>query len=67
MYDLCQNQFVQAPLLKQLKDNDRLAGQLFQSVSQEALLEACDWFGELKLEEHLQELPNVNPYFEGFD
>ena len=32
MYDLCQSQFVQAPLLKQLKGDDRLARQLFQSA-----------------------------------
>ena len=71
MYDLCQNQFIQAPLLKQLKRDDCLARQLFQSAyvgsPQEALLEACDWFGEAALKEHLQELLKGNPYFEGFD
>lgn len=71
MYDLFQNQFVQAPLLKQLKHDDRLAQQLFQCAyvgsPQEALLEACDWFGEAALKNHLQELLKRNPYFEGFD
>lgn len=70
MYDLCQNQFVQAPLLKQLKQDDRLARQLFQSAyvdtPQKALLEACDWFGETALKEHLQELLKGNPYFDAF-
>lgn len=32
MCDLCRNQFVQVPLLKQLKQDDRLARQLFQSA-----------------------------------
>lgn len=71
VYDLCQNQFVQVPLLKQLKHDDRLARQLFQSAyvgsPQEALLEACHWFGEEALKDHLQELIKRNPYFEGFD
>ena len=66
MYDLCQNQFIQAPLLKQLKQDDRLARQLFQSAyvgsPQEALLEACDWFGESALKPHLQELLKQTPY-----
>lgn len=71
MYDLFQNQFVQAPLLKQLKQDDRLARQLFQSAyvgsPQEALLEACDWFGEPLLKAHLQELLKQNPYSQGVD
>lgn len=71
MYDLCQNQFVQPPLLKQLKRDDRLARQLFQSAyvgsPQEALLEACDWFGEAELKKHLYSLLTQNPCFEGFD
>ena len=71
MYDLFQNQFVQAPLLKQLKQDDRLARQLFQSAyvgsPQEALLEACDWFGEPSLKAHLQELLKQNPYSQGVD
>ena len=70
LYDLCQSQFVQAPLLKQLKQDDRLARQLFQSAyvgpPQEALLEACDWFGETAVKAHLEELLKKNPYFEGF-
>lgn len=71
MYNLCQNQFVQAPLLKQLKQDDRLARQLFLSSyvgsPQKALLEACDWFGEAALKGQLQKLLEHNPYFEGFD
>ena len=71
MCALCRNQFVQAPLLKQLKHDDRLARQLFQSAyvdsPQEALLEACDWFGEAALKDHLQSLLSQNPYFEEFD
>ena len=71
MCDLCRNQFVQAPLLKQLKHDDRLAQQLFQSAyvgtPQEALLDACDWFGEAELKKHLYSLLTQNPHFEGFD
>ena len=71
MYDLLQNQFVQAPLLKQLKQDDRLARQLFQSAyvgsPQEALLEACDWFGEPLLKAHLQELLKQNSFSQGVD
>lgn len=71
MYDLFQNQFVQASLLKQLKQDERLARQLFQSAyvdsPQEALLEACDWFGEPSLKVHLQELLEQNPYSQGVD
>ena len=68
MCDLCGNQFVQAPLLKQLKHDDRLARQLFQSAyvgtPQEALLEACDWFGEADLKKHLYSLLSQNPYLQ---
>lgn len=71
MCALCRNQFVQAPLLKQLKHDDRLAQQLFQSAyvgdAQEDLLDACDWFGEAELKKHLCSLLTQNPYFEGFD
>ena len=71
MSDLCQNQFVQVPLLKQLKQDDHLARQLFQSAyvgpPQKALLEACDWFGETALKAHLEEFLKKNPNFEGFD
>lgn len=71
MYDLCHSQFVQAPLLMQLKQDERLARQLFQSAyvgsPQEALLEACDWFGEPSLKAHLQELLKQNPYSQGVD
>lgn len=71
MYDLCHSQFVQVPLLKQLKQDERLARQLFQSAyvgsPQEALLEACDWFGEAALKDYLQSHLKQNPYFEGFD
>ena len=71
MCDLCRNQFVQVPLLKQLKHDDRLARQLFQSAYvgdiQEDLLDACDWFGEAELKKHLYSLLTQNCYFEGFD
>lgn len=71
MCALCRNQFVQAPLLKQLKHDDRLAQQLFQSAyvgdAQEDLLDACDWFGEADLKKHLYSLLTQNPFFEGFD
>ena len=71
MYDLCLNQFVQAPLLKQLKHDDRLAQQLFQSAyvgdAQEDLLDACDWFGEAELKNRLYSLLTQNPHFEGLD
>ena len=71
MCDLCRNQFVQAPLLKQLKHDDRLAQQLFQSAyvgdAQEDLLDACDWFGEAELKKRLYSLLSQNPYFEGYD
>ena len=71
MCDLCRNQFVQAPLLKQLKHDDRLARQLFQSAyvgdTQKDLLVACDWFGEAELKKSLYSLLTQNPYFEGFD
>ena len=71
MYDLCHSQFVQVPLLKQLKQNERFARQLFQSAyvdsPQEALLEACDWFGEPSLKAHLQELLKQNPDSQGVD
>ena len=71
MCDLCRNQFVQVPLLKQLKHDDRLARQLFQSAYvgdiQEDLLDACDWFGEAELKKHLYSLLTQNRYFEGFD
>ena len=71
MCDLFRNQFVQAPLLKQLKHDERLARQLFQSAyagdAQEDLLDACDWFGEAELKKHLYSLLTQNPFFEGFD
>ena len=71
MCDLCGNQFVQASLLKQLKQDDRLARQIFQSAyvgdAQEDLLDACDWFGEAELKKHLYSLLTQNPFFEGFD
>ena len=71
LYELCRNQTVQPKLLAQLKEDDHLIRQLFQSAYagdlQEELLEACDWFGELVLKEWLQTLLTQNPYFKGFD
>ncbi len=71
LYELCQNQTVQPKLLAQLKADEHLVRQLFQSAHagdlQENILEACDWFGESALKEHLQTLLTENPYFNGFD
>ena len=68
LYELCHNQSVQPKLLTQLKEDEHLVGQLFQSAYvgglQEDLLEACDWFGERALKEHLHSLLAQNPYFE---
>lgn len=67
MYDVCLDQAVQFQLLEQLKKDDRLAQQLFQSAyvgqPQEDLLDACDWFGEPQLKKQLQERLEKNPYF----
>ena len=69
MEELLQDQFVQSPLMQMLKSDDGLARQLFQSAyvgrAQEALLEACDWFGEPELKEKLLGLLKENPYFKG--
>ena len=58
LYELCRNQTVQPKLLAQLKVDEHLVRQLFQSAYagdlQEDILEACDWFGESVLKEHLQ-------------
>ena len=71
MEDLLRDQFVQSQLMQMLKSDDGLAKQLFQSAyvgrAQEALLEACDWFGEPELKEKLLGLLKENPYFKGFD
>lgn len=71
LYELCQNQTVQPKLLAQLKEDDRLVRQLFQSAYagdlQENLLDACDWFGESALKEHRHSLMVQNPYFERCD
>ena len=71
MDGLLRDQFVQGPLLQRLKTDDRLAKQIFQcacwDTGQKMLYEACDWFGESELKEHLQTLLMDNPYFDGFD
>lgn len=71
MCDLCRNQFVQAPLLKQLKYDDRLVWQVFQSAYvgdlQKELLATCDWFGEIELKGRLYSLLTQNPYFKERD
>ncbi|EGJ47719.2 hypothetical protein HMPREF0866_00666 [Ruminococcaceae bacterium D16] len=71
LYELYQNQTVQPKLLAQLKADEHLVRQLFQSAYvgnlQEDILEACDWFGESVLKEYLQTLLTENPYFNGFD
>ena len=55
-------------LLEELKWDDRLAGQLFQSAyvgdPQERILEACDQAGETELKARLQELLDNNVYVE---
>lgn len=67
MYDLCQNSFVQTSLLKQLKQDDRWARQLFQSAyvgsPQETLLVACDRFGKPEPKTYLKELLKPNPRY----
>ena len=71
LYELFQNQAVQPKLLAQLKTDEHLVRQLFQSAYagdlQEDILEACDWFGELALKAHLQTLLTENPHFKGFE
>ena len=71
LYELCRNQAVQPKLLAQLKADEHLVRQLFQSAYagdlHEDILEACDWFGESVLKEHLHSLLEQNPYFNGFD
>ncbi|MUU13182.1 MAG: hypothetical protein EP146_19055 [Oscillibacter sp.] len=71
LYDLCRNCAVQQKLLMHLKQDDRLARQLFRSAyvgsPQEDLLETCDWLGEPELKEKLLGLLKENPHFKGFD
>lgn len=65
-YDFCQNESIQPKLLAQLKQDDRLARQLFQSAyadsPQEELIAACDRLGEQTLKAHLQALLDQNPF-----
>lgn len=71
LYELCRNQAVQPKLLAQLKVDEHLVRQLFQSAYvgylQEDVLEAYDWFGESALKEHLPTLLAETLYFNGFD
>ena len=71
MDGLLRDQFVQGLLLQRLKTDDRLAKQIFRcacwDTGQKMLYEACGWFGEPALKEHLQTLLTENPYFNGFD
>lgn len=66
LYDFCQNESIQPKLLAQLKQDDRLARQLFQSAyadsPQEELIAACDRLGEQTLKAHLQTLLDQNPF-----
>ena len=66
LYDFCQNESIQPKLLAQLKQDDRLARQLFQSAyadsPQEELIAACDRLGEQTLKAHLQALLDQNPF-----
>ena len=67
---LYQNQSVQFFILEQLKNDKHLAQQLFKSAyvgeCQDALLDACDWFGEVELKVYIQQLLGQNPYFDKF-
>lgn len=71
LYELCRNQTVQPKLLARLKEDTRLVQQLVQSEYagdlQVDILDACDWFGESTLKEHLYSLLSQNPSFKGFD
>ena len=71
LYKLCRNQTVQSKSLAQLKADEHLVRQLFQSAYagdlQENILEACDWFEESILKEHLQTHLTGNLYFKGFN
>jgi hypothetical protein len=67
LFDLCQDEAVQPLILRELKKDKRLAGQLFQSAyagcPQESLLDACSRLGEIELREQLQNLLDENPQF----
>ena len=71
LHDLLLSEDIQRLLLEELKWDDRLASQLFQSAyvgePQESLLEACDQLGETDLKTHLQTLLTDSPYFKGLD
>ena len=71
LHDLLLSEDIQPLLFEELKWNDRLASQLFQSAyvgePQESLLEACDQLGETDLKTHLQTLLTDSPYFKGLD
>lgn len=70
LYDLCQSQEFQPCLLRQLKQDDHLVRQLFQSAyvgyPQETLLQTCEACGETAIGAHLQKLLEQNPYFDGW-
>ncbi|MBM6927500.1 hypothetical protein [Pseudoflavonifractor phocaeensis] len=71
LYELSRNQTVQPELLAQLKADEHLVRQLFQSAYagdlQKELLKACDWFGEPALKKHLRNILAHNSSFKGFD
>ena len=71
LHDLLLSEDIQPLLFEELKWNDRLASQLFQSAyvgePQESLLEACDQLGKTDLKTHLQTLLTDSPYCEEFD
>ena len=71
LHDLLLSEDIQPLLLEELKWNDRLASQLFQSAyvgePQESLLTECDQPGETDLKTHLQTLLTDSPYFKGLD
>lgn len=66
MYDVLMDENVLPPLVQQLKEDDRLAFQLFCSAyagrPQEKILQACGRLGESELQKELLELLEINPF-----
>lgn len=66
MYDLLVSDDMLPLLVEELKQDDRLARQLFQSAyvdrPQEAILNACGRLGEKELQQKLLELLDCNPF-----
>lgn len=66
LYDLCLSGYIRPRLLEQLKTDDRLARQLFQSAyvgsPQEDILLSCAQLGEEELRQKLLDLLSGNPF-----